>query len=51
MLGHLAGESLEKTVRAVCKAYLQGLAWTSAYYVLGNIPVALPGARAIFIRV
>ena len=46
MLELLAGESLEKTVRVGCKAYLQGLAWTFAYYVMGNIPVLLPGASA-----
>jgi hypothetical protein len=46
VLGLLTGESLEKIVRAVCKSYLQGLAWTFAYYVMGNIPIALPGAHA-----
>ena len=29
--------------RAVSKAFLQGLAWTLAYYVHGNIPLLLPG--------
>lgn len=38
-----AGEGVEKMARAVSKAFLQGLAWTLAYYVHGNIPLLLPG--------
>ena len=39
--GHVAGQDIEKVAKKTSMAYLQGMAWSFAYYVHGSLPVPL----------